>query len=234
MGGAPGLLDVLTGTSIEELLRFAYAATRLLPAGAVVGGAAVLAGVLGGVALRRARTEKRSLPSAPATVPWVLGAALLASPFAAPAEAAVLCRKGDSQRFVLRTDACRRHEHAVTLEALGLRRETTCVATLERAWHALDALRARLEGARALIARLQRQPWDGAETWLALERQALVQAIADLGGLADELGAAQAAPPIAELGQLVADGWAHPGAACDAAMALLPALEAALPVPPAP
>ena len=90
------------------------------------------------------------------------------------------------------------------------------------------------KGTRALVARLERQPWDGADLWLALQRHALAQAIADLDGLADELGATRAAPPIAELGQLVADGWGHPGAACDAAMALLPALEAALPVPPAP
>ena len=77
--------------TVEEGLRFAYAASQLMPASIVVGVAAVMAGLLGAAALRKARAVKPTVPSHASSVPWVLGIALLVNSFAAtPALVAVL------------------------------------------------------------------------------------------------------------------------------------------------
>lgn len=234
MWGAQRLLEVLTGSSIEEGLRLAYAASQLMPASIVVGGAAVMAGLLGAAAMRKARPARPPVASPAASVPWVLGVSLLASWLAASsASAAVLCRKGQSARLVLRADACRPREHAVQPSELGVERSPTCMATVDLAWREVEALRLRLEGARDLAARLERQPWDGAWTWLAMEALQIVFSLDRLEQLAAELGVLNAAEPIGQVRQLVVDGWTRPAETCAAALDLLPALEAALPVPPA-
>jgi len=66
---------------VEEGLRFAYVASQLMPASIVVGAAAVVAGLLGAVAVRKARAVRPTVPSHAASVPWVLGIALLATSF---------------------------------------------------------------------------------------------------------------------------------------------------------
>ena len=134
MWGVQRVLEVLIGSSIEEGLRFAWTASRYLPAGFVVGSAAVLAGLLGATAMRKARATRLPITPAPAaSVPWVLGLALVASWLAAaPVSAGVLWREGESLHLVLRPEVCRRHEHAVR--------------------------------ARHLAARVEQQPWAGAET----------------------------------------------------------------------
>jgi hypothetical protein len=81
--------------------------------------------------------------------------------------------------------------------------------------------------------RLERQPWEGAATWLALQAIAITSTLARLDDLAAELGADGAAQPIAQVRQVVTEEWSQPAAACASALALLPALEAALPIPPA-
>jgi hypothetical protein len=220
--------------TIEEGLRFAYAASQFMPASIVVGGAAVLAGLLGAAAVKKARAARPSAPAQAASVPWVLGIALLANSFAATsASAAVLCRKGQSARLVLRPAVCRAHERAVTPSELGIARSPTCMEAIQLAWREVDALRVRLEGARDLAARLERQPWDGADTWLALQAFEIALSLARLEELAAELDVPDAVEPIGQLRRLVTDGWARPAEACTAALALLPALEAALPIPPA-
>jgi hypothetical protein len=228
------MLEVLTGSSIEEGLRFAYAASRLMPASIVVGGAAVLAGLLGAAAMRKVRPARPPVASRAASVPWVLGVALLASWIvASSASAAVLCRKGHSARLVLRAQVCRPQEHAVQPSELGIERSPTCMETVDLAWREVDALRVRLEGARDLAARLERQPWDGAWTWLAMQALEIAFSLDRLEQLAAELGVLNAAGPIGLVRQLVVDGWGRPAETCAAALELLPALEAALPVPPA-
>jgi hypothetical protein len=92
MWGVQGAFEVLTRSGVEEGLRFAYAASQLAPAGIVVGGAAVLAGLLGAAGLKKVRKAKP--PATPrAGIPFVLGVALLVTGFAAavPAAAAVVC-----------------------------------------------------------------------------------------------------------------------------------------------
>lgn len=69
--------------TVEEGLRFAYAASQLMPATIVVGAAAVVAGLLGAAAVRKARAVRPTVPSHATSVPWVLGIALLANSFAA-------------------------------------------------------------------------------------------------------------------------------------------------------
>jgi hypothetical protein len=231
MWGVQGMLEVLTRSGIEEGLRFAYAASQLMPAGIVVGGAAVLAGLLGAAGLRKMRVAKPPATSH-AGVPWVLGAALLASGVAAdPADATVLCRKGQSARLVLRADTCRAREHVAEPSELGIDRGATCVESIELAWEETDILRAQLEGARDLAMRLAVQPWDGAETWLKLEAVRIAQTLARLDDVAETLGVAAAADPIARVRAMVTEEWARPADACAAALDLLPLLEAALPTP---
>ena len=235
MWGVQGILEMLTRSGIEEGLRFAYAASQFVPAGIVVGGAAVLAGLLGGAGLRKMRTTKPPAPSSRVGVPWVLGMALLASAFAAvrPAEANVLCRKGQSTRLVLRADGCRAREHLVDAEELGIGRGTTCVEDIELAWGQLDLLRAELESARDFAERLAVQPWPGAETWLALQAAEIAQTLTRLDDVTAALGVTTAAAPIARVRAMVTEQWGQPIDACTGSLALLPVLEAAFPLPPA-
>jgi hypothetical protein len=67
----------------EEGLRFAYAVSQLMPASIVVGAAAVVAGLLGAVIVKKAKAMRPTVPSHATSVPWVLGIALLANSFAA-------------------------------------------------------------------------------------------------------------------------------------------------------
>lgn len=228
MSGVPEAIGVLTARSIEEALRFAYAASQLMPAGFVVGAAAVLAGVLGATAMRRERSVPRETPGA--QLPWVLVAALCWG-LAAPAGATVVCRKGDSARLVVRADACRAREHAVDAAELGLGRATTCVEDVAAAWDALRLLRGRLESARRTAELLAEAPWDGAETWLALEAAAIRLALDRFAAVAAALGVVSAAEPVARIRAALTDDWSQPVYACSEALAAVALLEAALPVP---
>jgi hypothetical protein len=220
--------------TVEEALRLVYATSQLMPASIVVGGAAVVAGLLGAAMVKKVRSVRPSASSHAASVPWVLGMALVASGLAvSSASATVLCRHGRSARLVLRPEACRPRERVVQPSELGIGRNPTCTATIVLAWREVDALRERLEGARDLAVRLERQPWEGAATWLALQAIAITSTLARLDDLAAELGADGAAQPIAQVRQVVTEEWSQPAAACASALALLPALEAALPIPPA-
>jgi len=235
MWGAERVLEVLTGSGIEEGLRFAYAASRFLPAGLVVGSAAVLAGLIGATAMRKARATRLPITSAPsASVPWVLGVALVASWLvAAPVPAAVLCRKGESARLVLRPEACRPHERVLRASDLEIDQGPTCLETIALAWREVEALRRQLEATLDLAARVARQPWAGADTWFALQAVGIVDSLRHLEHLAAEMGLANAAEPIGQMRRLVSEEWSHPADACVAALGVLPALEAALPIPPA-
>jgi hypothetical protein len=123
MGGVQETFEVLTQSGIAEGLRFAYAASQFAPAGIVVGGAAVLAGLLGAAGLKKVRAAKPPAVSR-IGIPWVLGVALLVSGLAAlPADAAVVRPKGQPCS-VLPTDGHRvcalgaeRRDHPVDADA---------------------------------------------------------------------------------------------------------------------
>lgn len=233
MGGMGEALVMLVGNGVAEALRFAYALSYLLPAGAVVGGAAVLAGVLGAAALRRLRGDEPPAVQPVAPVRWVLGAAIVATALASgAAQASVLCRKGDSARLVLRADACRGREHPVTAQEVGLDTGATCVARIALAWAEVEVLRRQLASAQDLAARLDEQSWEAAEMWLALEAVQIVQSLEGLQELARGLGAVPAGDSIAAIRRVVTEGWSHPADACAGALGMLPALEAALPLLP--
>jgi hypothetical protein len=233
MGGIGEALVMLIGNGVAEALRFAYALSYLMPAGAVVGGAAVLAGVLGATALRRLHGSEPPAVRPAAPVRWVLGAAIVATALASGgAEASVLCRKGDSARLVLRAEACRAHEHAVTAHEVGLDGGATCVERVVLAWTELDLLRRQLASVQDLAERAEEISWDAAETWLMLEAVQIVQTLDRLHDLATGLGAAPAAEAIAGIRRQVTSEWSHPAAACAGALAMLPALEATLPLLP--
>jgi hypothetical protein len=231
MWGVPEALGVLTGNSIAEALRFAYAVSDLLPAGLVVGAAAVVAGLLGAAAVRKARVPRTPVASR-AQLPWVLGVTLLfAGMVAAPSDAAVLCRKRDSSHLVLRVDGCRAREHAVDPADLGVTRSTTCVQDVTSAWDDVTSLRTQLQDARHLAMEIAEHPWDGAETWLTLEAAQIVQTLARLDETARALGVTSAAHMIADMRSAVTEHWSQPAEACSAALAILPHVEAALPIP---
>jgi hypothetical protein len=203
----------------------------LVPAGLVVGGAAVLAGCLGATAVRKARVTRPSVASR-AQLPWVLGVAVLAAGMAAaPSDAAVLCRKGESPRLVLRAHGCRVREHVVDASELHVGRSTSCVQDVESAWSDLASLRTQLEDARRLATEIAEHPWDGAETWLTIEAAQIVQTLARLDETARALGVTAAVEPIGRMRTAVTEQWSHPAQACSDALAILPQLEAALPLP---
>jgi hypothetical protein len=231
MWDVPEALGVLTGNSIAEALRFAYAVSDLLPAGLVVGGAAVVAGLLGATAVRKTRVTRTAVASR-AQLPWVLGMAVLAASMgAAPSDAAVLCRTRHSAHLVLRTDGCRGREHAVDPSELGLGRSTTCVQDVASAWNDVTSLRTQLEDARRLAIDIAAHPWNGAETWLTIAAAQIVQTLARLDDTARALGVTPAADEIAQMRSAVTEHWSQPADACSAALAILPQLEAALPIP---
>ena len=231
MWSVPEALGVLSGSGIEEGLRLAYAVSELMPAGLVVGAAAVLAGLLGAAALRKARVARPPVASR-TQLPWVLGVALLASGVTAvPSDAAVLCRKGTSSRLVVRAEGCRGREQAVDPRELDLAGIATCVQDIASAWDDLTLLRTQLEDARTLAATIAEHPWDGAETWLILQAAQIAQTLARLDDTARALGITAARDSIGRIRGAVTEHWSHPVDACSEALAIVPELEATLPIP---
>lgn len=225
------VVRTLTGSGIEEGLRFAYAVSELVPAGLVVGAAAVFAGLLGAAAVRKARAARPPVAARRAQLPWVLGVAVLASgATAVPSDAAVLCRKGTSARLVVRADGCRAREHAVDPRALDVGMGS-CVQDIASAWDDLALLRTQLEDARSLAAIIAAHPWDGAETWLALQAALIAQTLTRLDDTARALGVTAARDSIGRMRRAVVEHWSHPVDACSEALAIVPELESALPVP---
>jgi hypothetical protein len=164
----------------------------------------------------------------------MLSAAIVAMGLGAvPASAEVLCRKGDSMRLVLRAERCRPRERVVEPSALGVGPGETCIEAIDRVWRDIAVLRAQLEGTRDFAERLAAQPWEGGEIWLALQGLALADTLGRLAEHLEVLGAVETRAVVAQLRQLVSEEWARLADACAEALALLPALEAALPVPPA-
>jgi hypothetical protein len=231
MWSLPDALGMFTGSSIEEGLRLAYAVSELMTAGLVVGLAAVLAGLLGAAAVRKARVSRPPV-SARAQLPWVLGVAVLASGvIAAPSDARLLCRKGESPRLVLRADGCRAREHAVDPRQLELAGTATCVESIGTAWHDLALLRTQLEDARSLAETIAEQPWKGAETWLRLVAAQITQTLARLDDTARALGVSAARDSIGRIRGALTEHWSHPADACSQALAIVPEIESVLPVP---
>ena len=230
MLNVPEALGVLTGSGMEEGLRFAYAVSELMPAGLVVGVAAVIAGLLGAAAMRKARVARPPAVRR-AQLPGVLGVTVLASGVTAlPSDAAVLCRKGESARIVMR-DACRGREQAIDPRALDLDGATTCVQDVAAAWNDLALLRGQLEDARTLAETIAAHPWDGAETWLRLQAALITQTLARLDGTVRALGIDAAGESIGRIRSAVTEHWSHPMAACSEALAIVPEIESLLPVP---
>jgi hypothetical protein len=232
------LLGTLANQAFGELMRLAWTVSRLGPALAVVGGAAVVAGLLGAASMRHARrTRYQAVPRAghaPSSgpVPWALGLTLLASGLvASPSPAEVLCRKGTSPRLVLR-ESCRAREHVVGPSEVGLGIRETCLDGLALAWDDLARLRTYLEAARDLAAELEVRPWDDRGIRLAMYAAAIVEASEVTEDRFETLGITAARVPAAAIRQLVTTGWTHPLDACTQALALLPVLEAALPLLP--
>jgi hypothetical protein len=220
-----------------ELLRYAYVLSRLAPAAVLVTGAAVAAGLIGRSAVNRTRAVRhRPTVDGARPVPWtalLVVAGLLHAPGAARAEAGVLCRRADSPRLVLRASGCRGREHVVDAAELGLALAPACDDAIAQLWVGVGALRDRLEAARALAMRLESGSWPEGRAWLAVHAIAIERALAALAADMERFGIADADARVASLRAAVLDGWDEPAAACGAALALLPDLEATLPILPA-
>jgi hypothetical protein len=221
------------------MLRYAYVLSRLAPAGLLVMGAAVAAGLLGRSAIKRTRAERHSAPVSDARpVSWTALLATVVLLHGAPtgaraAATGVLCRRADSSRLVLRADGCRRREHVVDAGELGLALAPACEDAIALVWKDVYALRARLEAAYALAMALEARPWPEGADWLAVHAIEIERALAVLEADLGRFGIADPEARIASLRTLVRAGWDEPADACTAALELLPDLEATIPMLPA-
>jgi hypothetical protein len=221
-----------------ELLRYAYVLSRLAPVTLLVTGAAVAAGLIGRSAVKRTRAvRRRPAVSDARPVSWtalLAVAALSVAPAGARAEGErVVCRRADSSRLVLRAERCRHREHVVDAAEIGLVTAPSCGDAIARLWDDVRALRDDLEAARTLAMRLETGSWPEGRAWLAVHAIEIERSLATLAADLARFGIAHADARVAVLRAAVRDGWDQPATACGTALALLPELEASLPMLPA-